>query len=1138
MDVFSLQAVLGLDSSGYDSGLRSAKSAMESFGDKLKSTLSGASNIASTIAQGFEAVEGVGKAAQSGMTSALKGFAAASTAVAGFGATAVKAGMTFDSTMSEVAAISGATGADFDALRKKAIEMGAATQFSASEAAAAMTYMGMAGWKSGDMISGIAGIMNLAAASGEDLATTSDIVTDALTAFGKTASDSGRLADIMAAAATNANTDVGMMGDTFKYVAPVAGALGYEMEDTALAIGLMANAGIKSSQAGTSLRSILTRLSTDAGASSKSLGALGVLTEKLGVEFYNTDGSARELNDVLVDSRKAWAGLTEEQQINYAKTIAGQEGISAWLALMNAAPEDINKLTNAIYNCNGAAEEMANVRLDNLAGDITLLKSAFESLQIAISDSLTPTLREFAQFGQKAMKELITGFQSDGVSGFMSALQGIITDGIKMLAEKAPEFASVTIQFVEAMANGILGARMEIATAAIEIFDMLIDGVDSWLSQNGGELIAAGNQIIAILFSAFVKGGNIISKYIGDFIPLIARAFIDYHDVMFTVGLDILGAIGRGLVESKDSIQAMASQAISEMLYAILDNVPSIIDGGIALIEALVGAIMENASLIAETGVEIVSHLASSIGKALPDLIPAAFEAILAFAEGLVNPQSINSLMGAAIDILGGLVEGILKALPMLIEYGPEIVISLATGIISALPEFIQIGVQLIKGLIEGMIQAITALPAAIAKIVTAIIDAFKALFGIHSPSTVMMEIGAFLIAGLLEGISGGWQGIVDFFAGAAEALIAFLRGMWDSVKETASATWEGMKQVCATAWEGIKNVWSGAKEFFAGVWNGIQSIFSSAKEILSGFFAGALAAIKGDWGTAKEYFAGVWNDIKTVFASVKETLSNFFKEAWESIKGIWEGAKEFFAGIGAGIKEIFNDAKEAIGAAFREAWETARSAWEIAKQFFADIWNNIKDTCAAAVESVKQVFANTAEAVKSAWNGIKEFFAGIWTSIKNTFKDALSHFSDVGKNIVDGIKKGISGAWTALTTYVTGRFKALVDSVKSKLGIASPSKVFASIGGFMAEGLGVGWKDEFSDIQRMITDSLDFGTATVGVSANTSYTNGNGVNSTQTGFGGGNTWYININNPEKRDAVTEAREWNKTLQRMTLAYA
>ena len=231
-------------------------------------------------------------------------FLPATAAVVGLGTAAVKTASDFDTGMSKVAAISGATGGDLDALRDKAREMGAKTKFSASEAAAAMEYMAMAGWKTSDMLGGIEGIMNLAAASGEDLATTSDIVTDALTAFGLSANDAGHFADILAAASSNANTNVSMMGETFKYAAPIAGALGYSAEDTALAIGLMANAGIKGSQAGTSLRKMMTELSGEIKIAGEAIGTVTIQTT-------NADGSMRELNDILMDCREAFSHLSE-----------------------------------------------------------------------------------------------------------------------------------------------------------------------------------------------------------------------------------------------------------------------------------------------------------------------------------------------------------------------------------------------------------------------------------------------------------------------------------------------------------------------------------------------------------------------------------------------------------------------------------------------------------------------------------------------------------------------------------------------------------------------------------------------------------------------------------------------------------
>ena len=306
--------------------------------------------------------------------------------VAALGTAAVKTAADFDASMSKVAAVSGAAGSEFDALKAKAREMGSKTKFSASEAADAMNYMAMAGWKTEDMLSGIEGVMNLAAASGEDLATTSDIVTDALTAFGLSAKDSEHFADILAAASSNANTNVSMMGETFKYAAPIAGALGFSAEDTAEAIGLMANAGIKSSQAGTSLRSIMNNLTGDVKFAGSAFGEMTIATT-------NTDGSMRSLNDILSDCRGAFSQMSESEQAANAEALVGKNAMSGFLAIMNAAPGDIEKLDSAIANCDGTAEGMAETMQDNLEGQLTILKSQLEELAISFGELLMPAIR-------------------------------------------------------------------------------------------------------------------------------------------------------------------------------------------------------------------------------------------------------------------------------------------------------------------------------------------------------------------------------------------------------------------------------------------------------------------------------------------------------------------------------------------------------------------------------------------------------------------------------------------------------------------------------------------------------------------------------------------------------------------------
>ncbi len=314
--------------------------------------------------------------------------------VLGLGAAVAKTGMEFDAAMSEVGAISGATGEDLQKLEALAKEMGATTKFSASEAAEGLKYMAMAGWETQQQIDALPGILMLAAASGEELGAVSDIVTDAMTAFGMEAARAGEFADVLAAASSNANTNVGMLGESFKYVAPVAGALGFSAQDTAHALGLMANAGIKSSQAGTALRGAITRMmkpSKDAAT----------VIDELGLKLTDAEGNMLPFRDVMDQLRSTFANLTAEQQAQYAATIFGQEAMSGMLAIINASEADYNKLASAIDNSAGAAQKMADEMQDNLKGRLTELKSAIEGVALQLYDHLQPALEKIVGVVQK-----------------------------------------------------------------------------------------------------------------------------------------------------------------------------------------------------------------------------------------------------------------------------------------------------------------------------------------------------------------------------------------------------------------------------------------------------------------------------------------------------------------------------------------------------------------------------------------------------------------------------------------------------------------------------------------------------------------------------------------------------------------
>lgn len=308
----------------------------------------------------------------------------------------------FEAAMSQVQAISGATSTELVKLTNKAKKMGATTKFTAEDSAQAFNYMAMAGWKTDDMLNGIEGILSLAAASGEDLATTSDIVTDALTAFNMKAGDAGHFSDVLAQAASNANTTVSGMGETFKYAGSMAGSLGYSIEDVALMTGLMANTGIKGTMAGTALNSIFTRLSTNTNGAADAM-------KKLGISFFDSNGNARDLSDVMGELRTATTGMTAEQKSNLANTIAGTQAQKGLLAILNASESDYNKLADAINNADGAAAKMSDTMMDNLQGSITLLQSAVDGVKISFGERLSPYVRSLADWLTDQMPAVESG---------------------------------------------------------------------------------------------------------------------------------------------------------------------------------------------------------------------------------------------------------------------------------------------------------------------------------------------------------------------------------------------------------------------------------------------------------------------------------------------------------------------------------------------------------------------------------------------------------------------------------------------------------------------------------------------------------------------------------------------------------
>ena len=576
-------------------------------------------NISTDMIRATRSVTSFKNKASKAVTDTVKKLGVLSVAAAGaFGAFAIKSGMDFEAQMSKVQAISGANAEEMQLLTDKAKEMGAKTKFSVTESAQALEYMAMAGWKTDQMVSGLPGIMNLAAASGEDLASVSDIVTDALTGFGLKASDSAHFADVLAKASSSSNTNVALMGETFKYAAPVAGALKYSIEDTAVAIGLMANAGIKGEQAGTSLRGVLTNL---ASPSDKVSGYL----DALGISLADSAGNAKPLSELMVELRKGFSGLTDAQKAEYAAGIAGKNALSGFLAIVNASDADFNNLTQAIANSDGTAQQMADTMNNNLSGQLTLLKSAAEGVGITFYDSI----KGKATDAVKGLTDKLSQWQTDGT---IDAIAAKVGDAFSIIMDKGSQAVSWVMQNKDGIISAIQGIGIAFGIfKGAQLFGNIIQGVHN-LSLFGQTVRAVATSDIP----RFAGGVVNVAKKFGGFMKT-AVGFVAANPIV----LIIAGAIAAGILIYKnwDTIKSGA--------IALWEKAKEVFSGITGSVSSAVQSIKDKASELWAKATEVFTGIKDNIVGAFD----AAKEKVSGFFSWLDDKIS-------NIPVIGNIYEG------------------------------------------------------------------------------------------------------------------------------------------------------------------------------------------------------------------------------------------------------------------------------------------------------------------------------------------------------------------------------------------------------------------------------------------------------------------------------------------------
>lgn len=993
MNIFDLQATISLNTDGFMSGVGQAQSAMNSLagGTDTKS-------VAIGTAIGNMATQAAG-------------------ALVDFGKEAMQTGMSFDASMANVAAISGATAEEMDALRAKAKEMGASTKFTATEAADAFSYMAMAGWDASQMMDGIAGIMNLAAASGEDLATTSDIVTDALTAFGLKAEDSGHFADVLAAASSAANTNVRMMGETFKYVAPVAGALGYKAEDVATAIGTMANSGIKAGQAGTVLRASISRLVNPTKEVSGALNRLGLikLADDTGEFAYNMDELEKEVSAVN-KAQDAYNKALEKYGEGSTQAGTKAQKLAEAQAKLSSAME--KQKENALsYN---AALLDADGNTLAFSETVSMLREAFSGLTDAQQAEYASVL-----FGQEAMSGMlaIINATDEDISSLSETIyqasldMGSIAEAVQNSGVNWDQYADkmgsvdaligdMAVHFTEAGDNaeeliGYLmqdyGMSFEDATAAVEAFQEAMAESNGTAAEMADIMNSTLPGSITLMQSAFDAVKTAIYEKFSE--PL--------KEAVHTA-TDILSDLAAAI--ETDGIAG----AFSQLGDIIRDNLGSRLDDLRERFPILTGAIQDfMAAFSGETSTSDIDSFAGAIGSML-----AKFEEN--------KPAIINSIKGAFDEFLKGLQGGkvgevLSDASKFLAEVFGKFTDDLP-GMIDRTRDSIS---DFFKALNKSSGERTGSTAESLGRIAGALIDIGGVMFDTLSP-----QVGEFIdvISGAksdgdIETIAGGVASILGTIVSTSAEIIA------DVTEELANffskCAEEGLSDRMKPVVNEVVRLFD---QFSEGLAKSIDTVTSS----FFGFIDGAVE---------KSHMSQALGGLSTALGKL---LSHFDFSVSSKIDSVNEAIGGFFSTIGGWAVDTFLTPWVVGLQKFIEVLETLARKAEIAAQKLRDFFS-----VGNPFEKISIENTNTGEVF-----GLGDVASAAWDATKK-----------IGGAIKDGLASAADGMWDFMTSGLDDQ----VSAVENKLGINSPSKVFAGIGKNIVLGLEKGWGAEFGGLESQV---------------------------------------------------------------------
>ena len=627
----------------------------------------------------------------------IKAAVAAAGAIKDIGAAAIKTGADFEKSMSGLAATAGidAGSEQYQRLENAAREMGRATSKSAAESADALQYMALAGWSVEDSIKGLPSILHLSEASGMELARTSDMVTDTMSALGISINELPGYLDVVAKAQNTTNQSAEQLMEAYLGVGGTLKSLGVSTEESATALGVLANRGTKGSEAGTALNAIMVNLTTGAGQAGKAM-------EALGVSAFDSEGNFIGLKATLEKVNEATKGMTQEERNAALAAIGGKQHLDSLQKLMAGlndttadGTQEWAAITEGLKDAGGALEEMRNRKVDNLAGDIDVIKSAASDLGISIYKDINTPLRSAVQLGTDMITELNNAYGSGGMEGMVGAVGGCMAEVVNTIADYAPQVVSMGVDLLENFISGITDNSGALATAASEVITVFVEGLFTLVPQ------------------------------------------------VILAGIDILTQFVQSMAAQLPQLISTGTQAIVNFVNGIIQRLPEVISTALTLVQTLVNSIGQNAPMLISAAIQLIGNLVLGIVSMLPQLLQMGIQLILSLAQGILS--NLPQILQMGVQIIISLVSGITQMLPMIIQGGIQLIISLIQGIIANLGNIVQAAVQIVITLAAGLIQAIPQLIAAIPQLVGAIIDTIL--------STNWLDVGIQIIKGLIDGI-------------------------------------------------------------------------------------------------------------------------------------------------------------------------------------------------------------------------------------------------------------------------------------------------------------------------------------------------------------------------------------------------